>query len=68
MTVPFYLRGKIPSAHWMGSWVGSKASVDDVEKNSWTYQDSNPNPLVIQAVASYYTNCAIPAPTSMVTP
>jgi hypothetical protein len=30
-------------------------------ENSWPYCDLDPDPLVIQPLASYYTDCAIPA-------
>jgi hypothetical protein len=31
-------------------------------ENSCPYQDSNSDPLVIQPIASHYTDCALPAP------
>jgi hypothetical protein len=31
-TRPLYSRGKVPGAHWIGSWVDPRASLDDMEK------------------------------------
>jgi hypothetical protein len=52
-------RERAPGTHWIGGWVGPQ---------SWSGQhdevkilDSNSDPLLIQPVASRYTNCAIPA-------
>jgi hypothetical protein len=54
----------VPGTHWIGGWVDPRASLDNMEKiNSWTYQDSNSEPSVIQLAASRYTNYAIPGHT-----
>jgi hypothetical protein len=42
--------------------MGPRAGVDDVKKNSRPYRDSNSDPSVVQPVASFYTDYAIPAP------
>jgi hypothetical protein len=44
--------------------VGPRAGLDDVEKILAPYRDSNSDPLVVQPVASRYTDYAIPAPDS----
>jgi hypothetical protein len=42
-----------PSSHWIGGWVGLRASLDDVEKRKvLPYRDSNCDPSVVQPVAS----------------
>jgi hypothetical protein len=47
----------------MGGWVDLRASLDDVEKRKFlTLTDWNSDPMVVQAVASRYTDCGIPAP------
>jgi hypothetical protein len=52
-----------PSTHFIGGWVDPRASVDDMEK--WTFFTlpglELPPPLVVQPVASRYTDWAIPA-------
>jgi hypothetical protein len=54
--------GKSPSTNWIGGWVGPRASLDNMRReNSWPYWDSELDPLVIQLIASHYTDCAIPA-------
>jgi hypothetical protein len=44
----------------IGPWVRRRAGLDDVEKRTWPYRDSNSDPSVVQPVASCYTDCAIP--------
>jgi hypothetical protein len=54
---------RAPSTHWVGGYVDPRAGVDNVEKtNSGSYWNSNSDPLVVQPVASRYTDYAIPAP------
>jgi hypothetical protein len=49
--------------HWIGGWVGPRASLVDMEKRKIRpYQDSNSDPLVIQPIVSRYTDYAILAP------
>jgi hypothetical protein len=50
--------GRAPGTHWIGDWVGLKAGLDAVEKRkiSCACQESNPNYLAVQPVASHYTN------------
>jgi hypothetical protein len=53
---------RAPGTHWIGGWVGPRANLDYMEK--WKYMpspDSNSDPLVVQPVASRYTDSAIPA-------
>jgi hypothetical protein len=38
----------------------SRARMDNMEQKSYLYQDSNFNPLAIQATASSYIDCFIP--------
>jgi hypothetical protein len=52
--------GKDPAGtHWVGSWVGPRASLDDMEKRKFlTFPGTRtPTPR-----SSRYTDCAIPAP------
>jgi hypothetical protein len=52
-----------PSTHWIGGWVDPRAGLDDVEKRKFlTLLGLNFDPLVVQPVASCYTDYAIPAP------
>jgi hypothetical protein len=53
----FTPRESAPGTHWIGC-VDPRA---DLEDNSFPYQDSNSDPSAIQAVASRYTDWAIPA-------
>jgi hypothetical protein len=39
-----------PCTHWIGSWVGLRAGLDDTEKRP--YGDSNSDPTAVQPVAS----------------
>jgi hypothetical protein len=49
--------------HWRGGWMDHRAGLDNVENRTFlTLPDSNSHPTVVQAVASRYTDCAIPAP------
>jgi hypothetical protein len=44
-----------------------KTVLDDVlRENSWSYQDSNSDPYVVQPVASRYTDWAIPTPETFI--
>jgi hypothetical protein len=60
-TLPLYHQGKGLGTHWLGDWGG-------VDWTTWRrehflpYWNSNSNPLVVQAVASRYTDYDIPAP------
>jgi hypothetical protein len=58
-----YPRERAFCTHSIGGLVGPRAGMDELEKRkSWPYCDSNSDPLVVQSVASRYTDCAIPAP------
>jgi len=47
--------GKEPGTHWMGGWVGPRASGHSgVEKNFWSL--SGLKPLIIQLIAQDYTS------------
>jgi hypothetical protein len=49
-----------PSAHCIGGWMAPRAGLNNVEKRKfWSYRDLN---SVAQPVASWYTDCATPAP------
>jgi hypothetical protein len=64
--LPLHPLGKSPGSHWIGSWVGPRASLDAVVKRKIhsPYRDSNPRPsslvsckvrnLSIQSVLSYF--------------
>jgi hypothetical protein len=48
---------------WIGGWVGPRASLDGVEERKiLTLPGLELRPLGRPAVASRYTDCAIPAP------
>jgi hypothetical protein len=48
-----------PGTRWIGGWVGSRAGLDDKEKQKFfTFRDSNSDPSVVQTVASCYIDCA----------
>jgi hypothetical protein len=56
-------RKRVPGNHWIWDWVDTRTGLDDVEnKSSWPYRNSNSDPLVVQPVASIYTDYATPAP------
>jgi hypothetical protein len=58
---PLYPRGKNPFTHWIGSWVGPRAGLDEVQNKKFlTLPEHEPLP-VVQPVASRYTYNAIPA-------
>jgi hypothetical protein len=41
--LPLYSQGKHPGTHWIGSLVGPRAGLDDMEeRKSLHYSDSNP--------------------------
>jgi hypothetical protein len=56
-------RERAPGTHWTGGWVGPKAGMDNMQKRKFLppLGYSNSDPLVVQHVASCYTDCAIPA-------
>jgi hypothetical protein len=64
---PAYLPAAVPpvpvgyEARWTPElvWMACRG------ENSWPYQDSNSDYLAVQPVASRYTDCAIPAPTTL---
>jgi hypothetical protein len=64
MPLPLYPREWAPGTHFIGSWVDPRAGLDDMEK--WKFFTISglelPLPLVVQPVASRYTDWAIPAP------
>jgi hypothetical protein len=49
---------RVTSTHWIRGWVGSRASLDAVEKRkiSCPCQELNPNFSAIQPIAHCYTN------------
>jgi hypothetical protein len=50
--------------HWLGSWVGPRVGMDDVEKGKFlTLRGLELCPSVVQPVAISYTDWAIPDPT-----
>jgi hypothetical protein len=54
---------RAPSTHWTGGWVGTEPVWTTWRReNSLPYQGLNSDPLVVQPIASHYTNYAIPAP------
>jgi hypothetical protein len=53
--------GKSPVTHFIGGWVDPRAGLDDMEKRKLEL----PPLLVVQPVASRYTDWAIPAPVCM---
>jgi hypothetical protein len=61
--LPLYPRERAPGTHFIGGWVEPRAGMDDMEK--WKYFTlpglEVPPPLVVQPVASRYTDWAIPA-------
>jgi hypothetical protein len=56
--------GKSPGTHFIGGWVDPRVGLDYMEK--WKFFTlpglELPLPLVVQPVASRYTDWAIPAP------
>jgi hypothetical protein len=55
---------RAPSTQWIGGWLAPRAGLDDVEKRKFLTLDGTQTPtsLVVQPIASSYTDCAIPAP------
>jgi hypothetical protein len=52
-----------PGTHSISGWVGSRTSLDNVEKIKFlTLLGLERDPSVVQPVGSRYTDCAIPAP------
>jgi hypothetical protein len=50
-----------PDTHWIGSWLGPRTGLDDVEKILNHPGTRNSGPSIVQLVASRHTDCAIPA-------
>jgi hypothetical protein len=40
--------------------MGRRSDLEGVEKKKKSYRDSNPDPSVVQPVASRYTDCSVP--------
>jgi hypothetical protein len=59
--LPFHPRERATGTHFIGGWVDPRADLDDMEK--WKYFTlpglELPPPLVVQPVASRYTDWAI---------
>jgi hypothetical protein len=53
---PLYPWERATGTHWIGGWMGPRAGLDDVDR------DSNPDPSIVWPIASRYTDYAIPAP------
>jgi hypothetical protein len=51
---------RVSSIHCIGGWLCHRVGLDDVEKKSSPYWDSNADPSVVQPVASRYSGYAIP--------
>jgi hypothetical protein len=64
MPLPLYPRERAPGIHFIGGSVNPRAGLDDMEKGKlFTLPGLEfPVPLVVQPVASRYTDWAIPAP------
>jgi hypothetical protein len=60
MPRPLYPRGKSPR-YPLDRRAPEPVWTTLRRENSWPYRDSNCDPLVVQPVASRYTDCAIPA-------
>jgi hypothetical protein len=60
---PLYPWNRAPGTHWIGGWVGPRASLDDVEKKKFIefIGTRTPTPSVVRPVASRYTDYVIPA-------
>jgi hypothetical protein len=59
----FTLGERAPGTHWIGSWVDLRASLDDLKKTKFlTLPGLELDPIVVQPVASRYTDYAIQAP------
>jgi hypothetical protein len=53
---------RAPGTHLIGGWVGPRAGLDDVEERKFlTLPGLELRSLLVQPVASRYTDCAIPA-------
>jgi hypothetical protein len=50
-----------PGTHWIGSWVGPRTDLEDMEERKFLPL-TGLDPLFFQPVASRYTDCAIPVP------
>jgi hypothetical protein len=52
----------IPRTNWIGDWVDPRGDMDAVEKRKFlTLPELELRNSLVQAVASRYTDCAIPA-------
>jgi hypothetical protein len=54
----FTPRERAPGTHWIGGWLGPRASLDDVEKRN----SRNSEVSAVQPVASRYTDYASRTP------
>jgi hypothetical protein len=63
-SLPLYPRERTLSTHFIGGWVDPRGGLDDMEKwKLFTLPGLElPSLLVVQPVASRYTDWAIPAP------
>jgi hypothetical protein len=63
MPLPLYPRERAPGTHFIVGWVDPRAGLDDMEK--WKFLTlpglELPLPLVVQLVASRYTEWTSPA-------
>jgi hypothetical protein len=50
---------KAPGTHWTGGWMGLRADLDDVNRIFLTLSGAELRPLVVQPVASRYTDCSL---------
>jgi hypothetical protein len=57
-----YPRERATGAHWIGSWVGPRASLDDLEKRTISCPCQDSNPGLLSPYPSYYTDYAVMAP------
>jgi hypothetical protein len=49
----------IPGTHWIEGWLGPRIGLNEEERKSRPYQDSNSEPSAIQPIVSLCTNCII---------
>jgi hypothetical protein len=60
-SLPLYPGERAPGTHWIGGWVGHRNGLYDMEKRKFlTLPGLDSDLLVVQPVASRYTNYAIP--------
>jgi hypothetical protein len=63
---PLYPWKRASGTQRLRGGVGPRNGLDSVEREkSWSYRDSNSDPSVVHPVASRYTDCAIPALSSV---